>query len=124
MITIAEFFNNIQNKATIRETNESYKQYFTETLNEVTWKHLCSSTDTNLSYEYFFRTFERSYNHVFLIKEVSLKLKTVSKSWLTKGLKKSFKREQQLYDYFLKSKTNEHEKNFVTRESLEAVSKI
>ena len=72
LITSALFFNNIQNKTTIkkREINEKSKQYFTEILNEVNWKHLYSLTDTNLAYEYFLRTFNGLYNHAFLIKVV------------------------------------------------------
>ena len=53
LIMSAQFFNNIQNKATIkkRKIKEKFKQYFMEILNEVNWKHLYSLTDTNLAYE-------------------------------------------------------------------------
>ena len=39
LITSAQFFNNIQNKTTIkkREINEKSKQYFAKILNEVNW---------------------------------------------------------------------------------------
>ena len=95
MITSAQFFSNIHNKTTIRkrEINEKSKQWFTEILNEVNWKHLYSLTDINLAYEYFLKP-----NHAFPIKEVSLKLKTVFKSGMSKGLPKSSKRKQKLYD--------------------------
>ena len=47
LITSAQFFKNIQNKATIRkrDINERSKHYFMETLNEVNRKNLCSLTD-------------------------------------------------------------------------------
>ena len=50
LIRSAQFFNNIQNKTTIRkrEINEKSKQYFMKILNEVNWKHLYSLTSTNL----------------------------------------------------------------------------
>ena len=72
LITSAQFFNNIQNKTTVkkREINKKSKQYFMEILNKVNWKHLYSLTDTNLAYEYFLRTFNGLYNHAFLIKVV------------------------------------------------------
>ena len=72
LITSAQFFNNIQNKTTIRkgELNRKSKHYFMEILNEVNWKHLCSLTDTYLTYEYFLRTFIGVYSHGFPLKGV------------------------------------------------------
>ena len=86
-----------------------------EILNKVNWKHLYSFTDANLSYEFFLRAFSGLYNHAFTIKEVSLsKSKNVFNPWMTKGLQKSSKRKQKLYDKFLKSKTNGNEKKYKT----------
>ena len=51
LVTKAQFFNNIQNKATNRKRiNEKFKHYFMEILNKVNWKHLYSLTDTTLFY--------------------------------------------------------------------------
>ena len=83
-----------------------------EILKEVNWKHLYSLADTNLAYEYFLLTFSGLYNHAFPVKEVSLKLKNVFNPWMTKGLQKSSKNKQKLYDKFLKSRTNENEKKY------------
>ena len=77
-----------------------------ETLNKGNWKDLYSYTDTNLAYEYFLRTFNvlrGLYNHAFPVKEVSLKFKNVFNPWMTKGLRKSSRMKQKLYDKFLKS---------------------
>ena len=89
-----------------------------EILNAVNWKHLYSLTDANLAYEYFLRTFHGLYNHAFPIKEVSLKLKTVFNPGMTKRLQKSSKRKRNLYDKFLKFKTNENEKKCKAYKSL------
>ena len=89
-----------------------------EILNKVNWKRPYSLTDNNLDYEYFPRTFSGLYDHAFPIKEVSLKLKNVFNPWMTKGLQKSSKKKQKLYDKFLKSKTNENEKKYKTYKSL------
>ena len=72
LITSAQYLDIIQNKTTIkkREINEKSRQYFMQILNEVNWKYLYSLADTNLTYEYFLRTFSGLYNHVFPIKEV------------------------------------------------------
>ena len=120
LITSPQYLDNAQNKATIRkrEINKKSRQYFMEILNEVNWKHLYFLTDTNLTYEYFLRTFRGLYNHAFPIKEVSLKLKNVFSSWMTKGAQKSSKRKQKLYDKFLRSKTNENGKKYKTYKSL------
>ena len=64
-----------------------------------------------------------AYNHAFLIKELSLKLKTVFNPWMTKGLQKSSKRKQKLYNKFLKSKTNENEKKYKAYNSLFEIRK-
>ena len=121
LITSAQYLHNIQNKTTIRkrEINEKSRQYFTEILNKVNWKHLYSLTGTNLAYEYFLRTFSGLYNHAFPIKEVSVKfLKNVFNPWMTKGMEKSSKKKQKLYDRFLKSKTNENGKKYRIYKSL------
>ena len=62
LITSTQYLDNIQNKTTIRkrEINKKSCQYFMEILNEVNWKHLYSLADTNLAYEYFLRTFQKS----------------------------------------------------------------
>ena len=124
LITSAQYLNNIQNKTTIRkqEINEKSRQYFTEILNEVNWKHLYSLIDTNLAYEYFVRTFSGLYNHAF--PEISLKLKNVSNPWMTKGLQKSSKKKLKLYDKFLKYKTNKNEKKYKTYKSLFEILKV
>ena len=143
LITSVKFLNNIQYKTTFkkREINEKSKQYFMEILNEVNWKHLYSLTDTTLAYEHFLRTFSGLYNQSFPIKELSLKLKTVFNPWMMKELQKSSKMKTETLHKFLKSKTNENEKNirpanlyskflkkslkhFITRESSIVVSKI
>ena len=120
LLTNAQYLDNIQNKTTIRkqEINEKSQQYFMEYLNEVNRKHLYSLTDTNLAYENFLCTSSCLYNHAFPIKEVSLKLKNVFNPWMTKGLHKSSKKKQKLYDKFLKSKTNENGKKYKTYKSL------
>ena len=96
-----------------------------EILNEVKhWKDLYSLTDTNLAYESFLRTLSGWYNHAFSIKKVSLNtLKTVFYPWMTKGIQKSSKKKQNVYDKFLKSKANENEKKCKTYKSLLEIHK-
>ena len=43
---------------------------------------------------------------------VTVKSKTLKKRWITKGIIKSSKTKQRLYDKFLKSKTYERERSY------------
>ena len=120
LVTSAQYLDNIQNRTTIRkrEINKKSRQHFMEILNKVNWKHLYSLTDTNIAYECFLRTFRGLYIHAFPIKEVSLKLINVFNPCMAKGLQKSSKKKQKIYDKFLKSKTNENENKYKTYKSL------
>ena len=118
MITSKEFFNDIQEKTTIRkrEINEKSKQYFMKVLNKVNWNYLYPLTDSNL--EQYLCTFNGLYNYSFPINKVCLKLKTFFNPWMNKGPNKLSKRKEKLYDKFLKSKTNKNEKKYKTCKTL------
>ena len=120
LLTSEQVCNNSQKKTTIRkrEITEKSKQYFAELLNEVNWKQLYTLYDPNLAYEFFLRTFSALYDHAFPLKEVRVKVKTVMNPWMTKGLQKSSKKKQKLYEKFLKNRTNENEKKYKNYKSL------
>ena len=54
--------------------------------------------------EYFLRTFRGMYDHVFPLKDVIIKFKTVLNLWMVKALQKSSKRKQKHYRKFVKAR--------------------
>ena len=49
---------------------------------------------------------------------MKIKIKTLLNPWMIKGLQKSSKKKQKLYDRFLKSRTDENEKRYKDYKSL------
>ena len=90
-------------------TNNKAKEKFKNALQEMTWDDVISSKQTGSAYEVFLSKFTSLYDKVFEKYVVTVKSKTLKNPWITKGILKSSKTKQRLYDKFLKSKTYEHE---------------
>ena len=63
-------------------------------------------------------TFSGKYHHPFPVKEMKRKRKTLLNPWMSKGLQKSSKKKQKLYDRFLKNRTDLNEKSYKDYKSL------
>ena len=94
---------------TERLINNKTKGKFKNVLKEMTWDDLISSKQTDSVYEAFLNKFTSLYDKMFEKFAVTVKSKTLKNPWITKGILKSSKTKQRLYDKFLKSKTYEHE---------------
>ena len=81
-------------------------------MQEVTWNDVISSKQTDSAFGAFINKFTYLYDKIFENFVVTVKLKTLKSPWITKGVLKSSKTKQRLYDKFLNSKTYEHEKSF------------
>ena len=90
-------------------TNNKAKEKFKNALQEMTWDDVISSKQTGSAYEVFLSKFTSLYDKVFEKYVVTVKSKTLKNPWITKGILKSSKTKQRLYDKFLKSKTYEYE---------------
>ena len=66
---------------------------------------ILDKTITNESYDQFIKTFSLIYYDCFPIKIIEIKTKNLLSPWITKGIKKSSKRKQKLYERFLKKKS-------------------
>ena len=75
----------------------------------MTWDNVISSKQTDSAYEAFLNKFTSLYDNIFLQICGYGKIENTKKPWITKGILKSSKTKQRLYDKFLKSKTYEHE---------------
>ena len=94
---------------TKRFINNKAKEKFKNALQEATWDNVISSKQTGLAYKAFLYKFTSLYDKIFEKSLVTVKSKTLKNQWITKGILKSSKTKQRLYDKFLKSKTYEHE---------------
>ena len=93
--------------------NDSIKN-FQNLLTPASWELVTDATGTNHAYEAFIAIFSRLYEKTFPKKQVSIKIKSLKNKWMTKGVTKSSKRKQRLYERFLKNKTYINEKAYKT----------
>ena len=61
--------------------------------------------DPNKAYKYFLNIFIDIYDKSFPKSEVKVKFKSDQSPWITKGIAKSSKKKQRLYEKFLKNRT-------------------
>ena len=94
---------------TKRLINNKTKEKFKNALEEMTWDDVISSKQTDSVYEAFLDKSTSLYDKIFEKFPVTVKSKTLKNPWATKGILKSSKTKQRLYDKYLKSKTYEHE---------------
>ena len=74
------------------------------------WNDVLGKTITNESYDQFIEKFSLIYDNCFPIKVIERKTKNIRSPWITKGIKKSSKRKQKLYEKCLKKKSPNNEK--------------
>ena len=97
---------------TKREINDKSIAYFKTLLSIVDWKHVLNENSTNNAYNEFLRIFLGLYNEAFPKQKIKIKRKSFNSPWMTKGLVKSSKKKQRLYEKFLKNKNPEKELNY------------
>ena len=104
----------------IKETKERFifRRYLSDIsveklkckLRNVSWDSITNSSDTNKAYENFIELFSSLYDRCFPKKKIKLKPQKYNNPWITKGIKKSSKRKQKLYEKFLKNRNEKNEK--------------
>ena len=110
---IESSFKNEPKKVFKRSFNQDNLTKFKMKLLDYEWSFLYSFKDADQAYDYFSRIFYKLYNEIFPKKEVLIKKKK-SIPWITRGLIKSSKRKQRLYENFLRHKTVKNEKKYKT----------
>ena len=78
----------------------------------VSWDSITNSSDTNKAYDNFIKIFSSLYDKCFPKNKIKLKPQKYNNPWITKGVKKSSKRKQKLYENFLKNK-NEKMRSYI-----------
>ena len=92
-----------------REINSVNLSEFNESLLTVDWNNLLNSTDSNIAYNEFLKIFLTHYDSFFPKKKIQIKSKNITSPWITKGIVKSSKRKQKLYEKYLKRKTPQND---------------
>ena len=95
-----------------REINDKSITYFKTLLSIVDWKHMLNENCPNNAYNEFLRIFFDLYNEAFPNQNIKIKRKSFNSPWMTKGLVKSSKKKQRLYEKFLKNRNPEKELNY------------
>ena len=90
--------------------NESSKATFKRRLSETSWDAVKGLDNLNQSYVKFIETITQIYDDCFPKTKFKVKSNKKANPWITKGIAKSSKRKQKLYEKFLKSRSIQNEK--------------
>ena len=91
---------------------------FKNTLHNRNWDDIQKIADPNKAYKYFLDIFTDIYDNSITKLEVKIKFKNDQSPWITKGIAKSSKKKQRLYEKFLKNRTPENEETYKTYKNL------
>ena len=94
-------------------------------LQNVKCYHVSQTECPNESVNIFLQRFSELYDISFPEISMEIKSKSLMNPWFTKGLQKSSKRKQKLYEKFLKNRTLQNEKTYKNYKNLfEKVKKV
>ena len=87
-----------------RDLSDNFAEEFKYKLRTVSCGSITNFSDTNKVYDNFFEIFSSLYDECFPKKKIKLKLQKYNNPWITKGIRKSSKRKQKLFEeFFLKT---------------------
>ena len=81
-----------------RSINDASLRKFNEALGNVNWHNVFVSLDPNIAYNEFLNVFQILYDKYFPEKRIQIKTKNLASPWITKGIIRSSKRKQRLYE--------------------------
>ena len=93
-----------------RDIGESNVEKFKELMNTVDWNLI--TLNANDSYSIFIENFIKIYDQAFPLQKIKIKGKSLVSPWITKGIRKSSRKKQHLYEKFLKHKTTKTLQNY------------
>ena len=88
-----------------RKITNSSLMGFKDILLNIDWNDVLTCTDPNAAYNIFLSSFLVHYDMFFPKIKIQIKSKNLASPWITKGIIKSSKRKQKLYEKYLKRKT-------------------
>ena len=93
----------------IREKNANNLSEFQEQLSRTDWSDLPGYNDPYNAYSSFVNKFGDVFNQCFPLKKLKASNDTFKKPWMTRGLLKSIKRKNKLYQKFLRNPSSVNE---------------
>ena len=98
---------------------------FRTRLSNINWSDVLKLKNPNDSYNLFIKIFSKLYVEFFPLKTIKIKKKSLLSPWMSRGLLKSSKQKQRLYNKFLKHRTYTNETNYKTYKNLfEKIKKV
>ena len=97
---------------------EIFFDKFKNILHNRNWDDIKKNKDPNKAHGYFLNIFIDIYDKLFPKSEVKVKFKSDQSPWITKGIAKSSKKKQRLYEKFLKNRTPKNEETYKTYKNL------
>ena len=94
-----------------RIINENSIKVFKFKIHESSWGIIKSIKDLNESYKKFIAIITAIYDEYFPKSRIKVMHNKNSTPWITRGISKSSKRKQKLYEKFLKNRTSDNEMN-------------
>ena len=95
-----------------RIINESSKATFKRRLRETSWDAVKGLDNPSESYVKIIETITQIYDDCFPKTKFKIKSNNKANPWITKGIAKSSKRKQKLYEKFLKNRSIQNEKTY------------
>ena len=91
---------------------KSYLELLKHELSQIKWNKIIKIPDNpNNVYESFFNIFFETYDKYFPIAKIKTSAKSSQNPWTTKGITKTSKKKQKLYEWLLKKCTSKNEQN-------------
>ncbi|XP_065658022.1 uncharacterized protein LOC136082540 [Hydra vulgaris] len=116
---ITDNYSALKSTIQMRQINENSLLHFRNLLSEkIDWDLILQSQEANKAYDLFLAQFCKYYDLAFPLKKIVINSKSLLSPWMTKGLLKSFKRKQKLYEKYLKHKSFTNEINYKNYKSL------
>ena len=85
---------------------EEQIELFKHELSQTEWNNIIKTLgNPNTAYQSFFDIFFKTYDKYFPKVRIKIRAKTIQNPWITKGITKSSKEKEKLYEWFLKKRT-------------------
>ena len=104
--------SNIKNIFIKGDINEASIEHFKSLFNSIDWDLVTQTSLPNHSCNIFLEKFVQIYDQAFPERKIEIKAKNLVSPWNTRGLRKSSRKKQRLYDKFLKKRNSKNEEAY------------
>ena len=104
--------SNIKNIIVKRDINEASIEHVKSFFNSIDWDFVTKTSLSNDSYSIFLEKFVQIYDQAFPERKIEIKAKNLVSPWITRGLRKSSRKKQRLYEKFLKQRNSKNEEAY------------